>query len=138
METQIAISLEDVIEQFSDRIHRVENGEEKALPVYSELHLLEKSIKELKKQITDEAIGEAGNYHKNDTPVFNGFTPKLSSKKTFSYKHDDTWNSYEAKKKERQNLMKKAMKATITDPDTGELIPAAEFKESVFIKMEKV
>lgn len=137
METQLEISIEDIIQQLMDKVHMVEQGETSALPVYSELHMLEKSIKGLKKDIQTESIEEAEKYHKNDRPVFFGHMPTVSSKKTYTYKHDDSWNSYEAKKKERESLMKKAMKANIIDPDTGEMIPPAEFKESTFIKMEK-
>ena len=64
----------------------------------------------------------------------NGFTYQKMSISKYSYKHDTVWQEINEKRKEREQLMKNAMKSGIADSDTGEMIPSAIKTSTEFLK----
>lgn len=125
------------------RVEKVKQGEESALDVYPEIYELEKSIKELSSELKDYVIEERSKYDKKDDVIKGGYRISVVTSTRFNYKGDEHWQAIEQAKKNRETLLKKATSMaeknqTLTDPETGEVIPPAEVKTSTYPKLEYV
>lgn len=117
------------------KAHEAEQGLTDSLDVYTMLHAVEKTAKELKKEIYDQCETDIMKYGK-ETPERNGFKVELGSRKNWKY-DDPEIDRLKALKKERQELAKKAyamqQKGATMHDENGEVIEPAEFTESQFL-----
>lgn len=135
------IDLQELLDNLSDRAFMVKTGEAKALPLYADIHLIEKAIKDIKDEIKSQTIDEIGKYDKNDLPVFHGFVAGVSSRRTWKY-NDPEIDRLKALQKQREGLAKEAyklsQKGSVLHDENGEVIEPATFTESTFPKFEVV
>lgn len=123
---------------------QVENGDIRPHQAFAQLYQIEQAIKGVKTSIADSAINYIQDKHaKGDEPVVDGYRMTVQYKRSFTYKHDPTWERFSTILKERQDAMKKsasmlAKSGTPYVDANGEEVPPAEIKTSSHIKMEAV
>jgi GTPase SAR1 family protein len=131
-----------MIQELVDIQSKVENGEMKPHQAYGIIYQIESTLKQVKSAITDNLIKELQDYTKGDEPVVDGFRIVLSSRRTFKYDHDPTWERFKSSLQAREEMMKKAIgyakkhNSPLVD-EHGEEIPLAKVSETIFPKMEK-
>jgi hypothetical protein len=112
----------------------VEDGNNNALNVMIQAKALDFMSKEIIKKVKDLALGEAGNYSKDDS-VFNGAKFSIGNTgDTLDYKSDEEYAELENKLKARKDKLKKAFDMNKTgdvyvDGETGETIPVVRIKK---------
>ncbi len=79
------------------------------------------------------AILDEADLHGEEVEVA-GFRYKKANRRTYSYKHDATWQEIDGKKKAREEQMKTAIEHDVIDTETGELVPKAGVSNSEFLK----
>lgn len=106
------------------------NGELNELQAYILLNDIEKSAKEAKNAIKNDAITIATRYE-GKTFDFKDRKITLSSRKVWSYKHCNEWQAITDKRKALEEKMQIAcLKGLNIDGETGEVIEPAEYKIS--------
>jgi len=109
-------------------VQDVFDGQEDPLKAYAIAKEYEKSVKECLEALKEAALEEASTYEKNFEHA--GFKfERRDGKATYSYKHIDSWNEANNKKKHIETTAKDAFKAysqgkTMVD-DQGEVIEPA-------------
>ena len=112
----------------------IEEGNQRALPIYADLNMLIKLMTEAKKQVEPYATNEAMDYAGNSFEE-NGieFTKKNGST-SFNYKNISEWAQLEAKKKVIELKAKQAylsiQKGIMVADENGEEITLPEVKYS--------
>lgn len=126
---------EEVQKVLSDLTAEAEEGHKSALEVSAILSKVEKIAKELRKEIEVHAINEAYKYDTKEDVVKGGCKIELASRTNYSYKHDETWSEFKQNLKDREALMKQAMKSEIWD-ENGEQVPAPETSQTTYLKFK--
>lgn len=129
---------DDIISQMMSQLGRVEQGELNALDAYVDFYEVEKSVIELSKQLKALAIEEMSKYDSKEKVVKGDYELSVRSMTRHSYKNDEHWQSIKQVLSNRESLMKKAYAMslkgqTLTDPETGEVIPPSEASTSTSI-----
>lgn len=120
----------------SDSLLAVEDGDKDPLLVLAEIRQALSLLKEAEGQVLDSALEEAEKYPEKKFEAF-GFTfEKRAGRRNYSYKHDDVWSNYDKLRKDREEMLKLALKETIYDKDGVEVVPAVvtTSKDSLIVK----
>ena len=116
-----------IIDDLSQVLAKVEQGEAKALDVFPDFYEVERSIKEMMTELKNYAIEERSAYSDKDQVIKGGYELSVRSMTRHSYTADEHWQSIKQTLSNREALMKKAYAMslkgqTLTDMDTGEVI----------------
>lgn len=120
------------IQAFVERV----NGQIQArqsLDLLADLTALEKIIKAVKDNLKDQLLNDAG-YEGPRSFVVDGVRMELASRKTYTYKHCATWQAINEQQKRIEEMMK-AIDKEMVDPETGEVIPPAQWSQTDYIKV---
>ena len=123
---------EEVNKVLSDLTAEANEGNKAALEVSAILKKVEEIAKSLRKEIEVHAINEAYKYDKKEDVVKAGCKIELKSRTNYNYKVDHTYNEIKQSLKDREALMKQALKSEIWDSN-GEQVPAPELSETVYL-----
>lgn len=124
-------------------VEQVKNGEVSSLDVFPRIYEMKKSFGELESELKDFVIDEREKYDKKEQVIRNGYEISIMSRTSYSFSNDDHWEAINQARKNREAMLKKAFKMneknqTLTDPETGEIIPPAEVKVSTYPKLKFV
>jgi hypothetical protein len=118
------------------------DGHKKALPAFIELKkqadAMNLVLEALKDLATEEFYQEWGGKEQSIA----GATVSSHAGGRYSYDNDATWMRLDSARKDREALMKDALKSEgeVVDPETGEIIPPAKYlpnREGISIKLPK-
>lgn len=123
-------------QELSDKLFAVEDGEQDALVVYAEIKKAIKLLTEAEAQIKDAALEESEQYESHFE--FKGHTfERRNGGRTYDYKNDGVWCDLNAKRKQREELMKQALNGTEIYGEDGVQVPSPTVKfrsDSLIIK----
>ena len=132
MKIQEFINSKQVLENFvNDAIGLVLSGEVGPLEVEFKLRIMEKAIKEIRKdvRVKNTVMEEAQKYNGQK---FRGCDVKITTRKTADYSLDAEWSTLKAKIKGREALLKAAKGIDI---ETGEEVVTYKETEVLTIKL---
>lgn len=129
------ILVDEICEEYANRVHYIEQGDIEAYPTYVELYEIEKVAKELREEITKYVMDEIQHAGKDDLS-YNGYNFKKVSTTMYSYK-DEEVDRLKALLKGRQDMMKRSAELGGLTDQYGEDVPMAEKKYRTYIKLEK-
>jgi|19_taG_2_1085344.scaffolds.fasta_scaffold01832_15 hypothetical protein len=135
------VGLQEIAHQdFLSIEERVDEGLMNPMEAYALLYSQSKLLSQVLNRIKDIAIDERQKYGEKEELVYHGFDVQLTGRSNYSYKHDEEWQGIETSKKERENLMKKALQMNEQNKQLvvhGEVIPPAESSYTTSLKMVK-
>lgn len=133
------ITFDDALGFFQDRLLEAGDGLIDAVDCYAILHRAEKALKELKDAVKEQAINEAKDRDDGTLEAY-GYRVSTYVRPTYVWKKDSVWVDLSRRRKERQDLLKDAVKMSrngkeLTDTETGEVIEPIPVNESENIRL---
>jgi len=111
------------------------------MSAYVKLYEIKRQVDDVMKRVKEKALEARQKYDRKEIVEKGGFEIQLASRKSYSFDHDDEYNSKKAELKERESLMKKAAAMAEQNKDLivhGEIIEPALVGETEYIKMKRV
>lgn len=131
------------LDQAMDIVQKVKDGEKNVLDVFPLIYEMKKSFSELESELKEYVIQEREKYDKKESVVKHGYEISVMTRTSYSFSHDEHWEAINQARKNRETMLKKAFKMneknqTLTDPETGEIVPPAEVKTKTYPKLNFV